>query len=138
MLIRQIPVCKNCPYFSFDVQLTINGVKLNIFDIDLVIEVGKRIEAIAELKRYYNASSYKYFEIPAHEYVGYKKVAKCLKCDLYLVVFDGYFYYLAEIDRFKKEDPITRNGKKVIRIPREKAIVLTESEFQQFWIDKYG
>jgi len=109
MLIRQIPVCKNCPYFSFDVQLTMNGVKLNIFDIDLVIEVGKRIEAIAELKRYYNASSYKYF-----------------------------FYYLAEIDRFRKEDPITRNGKKVIRIPREKAIVLTESEFQQFWIDKYG
>ena len=89
MLVRQVPSCKNCPYYTFDIQLKINNVKLNIFDIDFVAEIGKRIAAIAELKRYYNAASYKYFSIPAHQYVGYKKVAKSLRCDLYLIIYDG-------------------------------------------------
>ncbi len=140
MLARQIKPCVNCPYKPIDIQITgINGVRINIFDIDLVFEIGKRIEAIAELKRYPNAASYRYFEFPAHELVGYKKVAKCLKCDLYLIVFDGCFYYLAEVDRFKKYDTeINGNGQKVIRFPREEFRVLTESEFQQFWVDIYG
>ncbi len=139
MLVRQVKPCANCPYKPIDIMLNVNGVKLNVFDIDLVFEVGKRIRAIAELKRYSNASYYKYFEFPAHELVGYKKVAKCLKCDLYLVIFDGYFYYLAEVDRFRKYDTeINENGQKVIRFPRENFRVLTESEFQQFWVDIYS
>ena len=138
MLHRQVPVCKNCPYFTFDIQMIVNGTKLNVFDIDLVVEVGKRIRAIAELKKYRNASTYRYIEVPAHEYVGYKKVAKCLRCDLYLIVFDGYFYYVTEIDRFGRMDPVISNGMKVVRFPREVFQVMTESEFQQFWVDNYG
>ncbi len=64
MLIRQVPICKNCPYRPIDVYMNISGVKLNVFDIDLVIEVGKRIQAIAELKRYSNAAYYDYFDFP--------------------------------------------------------------------------
>ena len=138
MMVRSVPLCSNCPYKPVDIQLgdvsEINGKKINIFDIDLVIEIGKRIEAIAEVKKYKNASSYKYINVPAHEMIGYKKVAKSLKCDLYLIVFDGYWYYVAEIDRFAKYDVV--NG--VVKFPRSMFRVLSESELQMYFLDMYG
>ena len=142
MISRQINACVNCPYKPLDIQLSetnvINGKKLNIFDIDWVIEVGKRIEAIAELKRYNNASTYRFFEVPACEVVGYKKVAKSLKCDLYLIVFDGFQYYLTEVDRFSKHETVISFGKRVVRFPRSKFRVMTESELQAFFLERYG
>ena len=142
MLVRQVPACTHCPYKPLDIQLsetsTINGKKLNIFDVDWVIEVGKRIEAIAELKKYSDAAAYRFFEVPAHELVGYKKVAKSLRCDLYLIIFDGYHFYLAEVDRFSKHETVISYGKRVVRFPREIFKVLTESELQAFFLEKYG
>ncbi len=138
MMVRKIPLCHNCPYKPIDFRLgdvnEVNGKKINIFDIDLVIEIGKRIEAIVEVKRYCNAIAYNTFTVPAHEIIGYKKVAKSLKCDLYLLVFDGYWYYLAEIDRFSKYDVV--NG--VVKFPRSMFRVLTESELQMYFLDRYG
>jgi len=137
MLSRQIPACKNCPYQPVDVLMNINGVKLNIFDIDLVIEVGKRIQAVAELKKYSNAASYKRIFMPAHEYVGLKKVAKCLHADSYFIVFDGFQYFVAEVDRFARRDSILHRGQRMIPFLREEFRVLSESEFRDFWMDVY-
>ena len=142
MLSRQVKACYGCPYRPIDLLLSdaniVNGKKLNVFDVDLVIEVGKRIEAIAELKRYSDASEHEYFTVPAHEVVGYKKVAKSLRCDLYLIVFDGYHYYLSEIDRFSRHETEFSFGKKVVKFPKEDFRILTESELQLFFLEKYG
>ncbi len=142
MISRQIPACQNCPYRPIDIQLSktskINGKKLNIADIDLVIEVGKRIEAIAELKKYRDASWYDKFLMPAHEYVLLKKVAKCLHVDPYFIVFDGAEYYIAHVDRFEKRDSITGYSKKMIPFSRSEFRRMTESELQTFFLERYG
>ncbi len=103
MLERNVKTCANCSYKPPDIFILVevNGVRLNVFDIDLVIEVGKRIRAIAELKRYSKVRHYKYIEVPAYELIGYKKVAKSLYWPVYLIIFDGSLYYITEVDRFK-------------------------------------
>jgi len=142
MISRHIPACQGCPYRPIDIQLSstskINGKKLNIADIDLVIEVGKRIEAVAELKKYMDASWYDKFLMPAHEYVLLKKVAKCLHADPYFIVFDGAEYYVAHVNRFEKRDSIDWYGKRVIPFSRAEFRRMSESELRQFFLERYG
>ena len=142
MFERRIRPCDNCPYRPIDLLLAQkfvqNGVKLNCFDIDLVIEIGKRIEAVAEIKHYQDAMWYDKFLMPAHEYVGLKKVAKSLRCDAYFVVFDGVEYYLAHVDRFEKRNSVQAGGKRMIPFPRNEFRRMTPEEFRQFWFDQYG
>jgi|Deesub1362B_J571_1020462.scaffolds.fasta_scaffold00842_24 hypothetical protein len=142
MISRQIQLCENCPYKPVDVGLSIslNGKKLNICDIDLVIEVGKRIEAIAELKRYANASAYSTFFLPAHEYVLLKKVAKMLRSDSFFIVFDGKEFFVTEIDRFEKREAVSVNGRnqKQILFSRSEFARMKRDELKRFFARRYG
>jgi len=142
MLARRIRPCDCCPYKPIDLLLSgkfkQNGIKLNCFDIDFVVEVGKRIRAVAEVKRYQDAAWYDRFYMPAHEYVALKKVAKCLRCDAYFIIFDGVEYYVGYVDRFEKKQPIVRGGQKVVEFSRNAFKRLSESEFRQFWFEEYG
>ena len=144
MIARQIPYCHGCPYQfeHLDIKILngheINGVKWTIGNFDIVADVGKRIEFIAETKFYRNASSYKYFFIPIEQLVLYKKGAKSFRCDFYFIISDGYQYYLTEIDRFARYEPIKYNGKKVVPFHRDAFRVLTESELEMFFVERYG
>ena len=142
MIERKIRPCEFCPYKPIDLLLTRefiqNGIKLNCFDIDLVIEIGKRIEVVAEIKRYQDAACYDKFLMPAHEYVGLKKVAKSLRCDAYFIVHDGTEFYLAHVDRFERRNSIQHFGKSMIPFHRNEFRRLTPEEFKQFWFKTYG
>jgi len=142
MISREIQLCENCPYKPVDLLLsrTLNGKKLNICDIDLVIEVGKRIEAVAELKRYANASCYANFYLPAHEYVLLKKVAKRLRADPYFIVFDGREFFITEIDRFERREAVRLNGirQKQVLFSRSEFARMDRKELKRFFARRYG
>ncbi len=144
MIARQIPYCHGCPYQfeHLDVQIlkdsTINGVKWTIGNIDLVIEVGKRIRAIAETKLYRNVASYREVHMPPEQYVQYKKVAKSLKCDFYFIVSDGFQFYITEVDRFARRDTKKVYGEKVIPFSRDEFRILSKVELEEFFIERYG
>ncbi len=141
MLLRQIKPCSGCPYFTgIDLQFkTLNGVMMNFMDIDLVGEIGKRIEFIAEIKHYNHAANYNYFLLPAHEYVLLKKVAKSLKCDLYFIVFNGHKFFISEIDRFEEKRKSTiYKGKKCVKFPKSQFRIFNNShELDLFFFDQY-
>ncbi len=140
MLERQIKPCSACPYFTgIDLHFrTLNGVRMNFMDIDLVGEIGKRIEFIAEIKHYNYAANYNYFILPAHEYVLLKKVAKSLRCDLYFLVFNGHKFFLSEIDRFEnRRKTTTFRGKKYVKFPKSQFLTLDNHELDLFFFDQY-
>ncbi len=141
MLHRQFSVCNSCPYFTgIDLRFkTLNGVRMNFMDIDLVGEIGKRIRFIAEIKRYNNAIYYNSFYIPAHEYVLLKKVAKCLKCDFYFIVFNGSKFYVSEIDRFEeRRKTVIHNGQKCVKFPKTQFRIFDNNhELDLFFFDQY-
>jgi hypothetical protein len=64
-----------CDYFN---------IKLAIYDIDALLEVGKHFTAVIEWKL--KRESYDFFQIPSFEYVGLKKVAKCMRCQPYIII----------------------------------------------------
>jgi hypothetical protein len=144
MLNRAIQACENCVYKPIDLDfdlLKANGVKVNINDIDLVIEVGKRISGIVELKHYWEASSYNSFMIPFHEYVLYKKVAKSLKAQFFLIVYEPSLkqYYVAEINRFEKDKrPVVWNGTKWASFDRNGFRRLDSAGLSKYWVEVFG
>jgi hypothetical protein len=71
-----------------------NG-KVVITNIDYVIEVGKRIQAIIEEKQ----SNHKI--IRGYQLVTLKKIAKCLKVPLYVLYSKNGHIELYEYDRFQ-------------------------------------
>jgi len=141
MLYRQVkPLCRYCPYYNgIDLNFRrLNGVNVNFMDIDLVGEIEKHIEFIAEVKHYRDANLYDEFYLPAHQYVCLKKVAKSLRCDLYFIVFDGFRYYITEIDRFSVKNAINHNGKKVVTFHKDEFKVFRNTnELDWFWLDTY-
>lgn len=58
--------------------------RIGLYDIDIVLEVNKRIIAIGEYKRF--KTVYPEFAIPAFEYVALKKVAKMMRVSCFLIV----------------------------------------------------
>ncbi len=141
MLVRQVKPCVNCPYYTgIDLKFRmLNGVMMNFMDIDLVGEIGKRIEFVAEIKKYNNATNYNSFLMPAHEYVLLKKAAKCLKCDFYFIVFNGSKYFVAEIDRFEeRRKTIIHKGQKCVRFPKSQFRTFQNNhELDLFFFDQY-
>jgi|GEM_PF-1722242 len=129
MISRAVKTCESCPYKPIDLKLprlrTINGQKVNICDIDLVLEVGGEIKAIAELKRYKNADIYPEFWIPAHEFVLMKRVALALNVDLFLIIENGKEFYLTEIDPNERKPG-------VLNFYSRKHIIFDKSEFARF------
>ncbi len=141
MLERVVKQCRGCPYEPIDLQfgrfLDPEGKtqKVNAFDVDLVIEVGKRIRAVLEMKRYQDAASYRHFYMPAGEYVGVKKVAKSLHVPFVFLISDGSRYFVTEVDRFSCLNSIMHNGKRVIAFPREKFVQLDPAELKEWFLE---
>ncbi len=83
------------------------GRHIGLYDIDIVLEVDKRIIAIGEYKRF--KSEYREYLIPAFEYVALKKVAKLMRVSCFLIVelvLPGKEseYLVWMVDRFEQLD----------------------------------
>jgi predicted methyltransferase len=143
MISRAVKTCESCPYKPIDLKLprlrTINGQKVNICDVDLVIEIGRDIKAIAELKRYQNADSYSKFWLSAHEYVLMKRIASALKTDFFFIIQGDTDFYLTLIDVNERRPTITPNGirSKQVVFHRYEFIRLQPWQFEQFLKERY-
>lgn len=96
------------------------NIKVSVYDIDAVVEVGKRFGAILEWKRWRYTPDF--LPVPAHEYVALKKLGKSLKTTPYIIhqvlppnaeliaelstnpekeIYESSIFYVVEVDRFE-------------------------------------
>lgn len=116
------------------------GSHIGLYDIDIVLEVGKRIIAIGEYKRF--KTDYREFLIPAFEYVALKKVAKLMRVSCFLIVElvvpgKESEFLVWMIDRFEQleQRPMKDlKGKKFVGFDPERAVRLNADELTD-WIN---
>jgi len=101
-----------CDYFN---------IPLAIYDVDALLEVGKKFTGVIEWKL--KSEHFDTFFVPSFEYVGLKKLSKCLKCQPYIIIqvnedlnpqdLQNSEFYVIPFDRFENPEQrefVRRNG----------------------------
>lgn len=131
-----------CPYKPVDFRfnkLYKAGHKVNASDIDLVLEVDHRIQAIFEVKKRWQTGD-KNFLIPLKQFLLTRKIANAFNVPLFFVIYDEFskVFFICETNPRKKEEPKKINGQWFIELDRNKFAVKDQEELEDFWLQRFG